>query len=144
MARKLGNDYHLWIDGGSGTYSRVKGQTTLNVTRNGQAIDISAKEDFPYAAQAPGMRTLSIAVDIIPDLPDSLGYTRLETVAMASSPTACNFQIRKNGVSGTGSDVVLQASCYVSDFNTDFGQNSAAKVTCTLVAAAAPTTDLLA
>lgn len=144
MARKYGNDYHIWIDNGSGTYNRIKGQTTLIVTRNGQTIDISAKEDFPYAAQGPGMRSLSIAVETIPDLPDASGYTRLETVANAASPTATNIQVRKNGISGTGSDVVFQGSVYVTDFNTNYGQNEALKVNATLVAAAAPTTDLLA
>lgn len=144
MARKYGNDYHIWIDNGSGTYNRIKGQTSLSVTRNGSAIDISAKEDFPYAAQGPGMRSLSIAFEIIPDLPDANGYTRLETVANAVSPTAVSYQVRKGGVAGSGSDVVFQGACYITDFNTDYGQNQALKVNGTLVASAAPTVDTLA
>jgi hypothetical protein len=144
MARKYGNDYHLWIDNGSGTYNRVKGQTSSSVTRNGAVIDISAKEDFPYAAQGPGLRALSIAIEIIPDLPDANGYTRMETVANAVTPVPVNIQIRKNGVSGTGTDVVFQGPIYITDFNTDYAQNGALKVNATLVASSAPTVDVLA
>jgi hypothetical protein len=108
MARKYGNDYHIWIESSTpGTYNRIKGQTSLSLSRNGQAIDISAKEDFPYAAQGPGMRALNISFEIIPDLPDANGYTRLETQANAVSPTPFNVQVRKGGTAGSGSDVVF-------------------------------------
>lgn len=144
MARKFGNDYHIWIDNGSGTFNRIKGQTTLSVTRNGNTIDTSAKEDFPYSTMGPGMRALSIASEIIPDLPDATGYTRAETVANLATPAPVAIQIRKNGVAGSGSDIVFACTVYITDFNTSFGQNEAMKVSFTLVNSAAPTTDVLA
>jgi hypothetical protein len=145
VAKKLGNDYRLWIESATpGTYNEVKGGQDLSVTRNGATIDTSTKDDFPYGTSAPGLRQLSIAASLIPNLPDATGYTRLETQAEATSSTPINFQIRKGGSAGSGTDVVLAGSFYITDFNTSFGQNDAVKATFTLVAAAAPTTDVLA
>lgn len=146
MAKKLGNDYRLWIESATpGTYAEVKGGQDLSVTRNGATIDTSTKDDFPYGTSAPGLRQLSVAVSLIPNLPDTTGYTRLETQAEATSSTPINFQIRKGGSSGvTPGDVVLAGAFYITDFNTSFGQNDAVKSTFTLVASAAPTTDVLA
>jgi len=145
VAKKLGNDYRLWIESVTpGTFNEVKGGQDLSVTRNGATIDTSTKDDFPYGTSAPGLRQLSIAASVIPNLPDATGYTRLETQAQATSSTAINFQIRKGGSAGSGTDVVLQGSFYITDFNTSYGQNDAVKATFTLVAAAAPTTDVLA
>jgi predicted secreted protein len=145
VAKKLANDYRLWIDGGAGTYAMIKGQQDLSLSRNAQQIDTTSKDDYPYGTSAPGNRQLSINASIIPDLPDASGYTRLETVANASSPTACNFQIRKNGATGNNTtDVVFTGSMYITDFNDDFGQNAPVKKSFTLVAAAAPTLDVLA
>ena len=146
MAKKLANDYRLWIESATpGTYNMIKGQQDLSVTRNGQQIDTTSKDDFPYGTSAPGTRQLSLSVSILPDLPDANGYTRLETQALAASPVPVNFQIRKNGASGADpADVVFKGSFYITDFNHDLGQNNAVKATCTLVASAAPTTDVLA
>jgi hypothetical protein len=88
---------------------------------------------------------LSVAASLIPNLPDANGYTRLETQAEATSSTPILFQIRKGGSAGVSpGDVVLAGSFYITDFNTDFAQNGAVTASFTLVAAAAPTTDVLA
>jgi hypothetical protein len=140
VGKKLGNDYRLFIGDGAGSevFSEIAGQQDLSVTRSGNAIDTSTKDNFPYATQAPGLRTLSIACSLIPDLPDASGYGALETAALATSPAPVNFQIK------TGSTVVFLGSMYITDFNTSFGQNDSVKSTFTLVAADAPTTDALA
>lgn len=145
MAKKLGNDYRLWIESTTpGTFNEVKGGQNLSVTRNGSTIDTSTKDDFPYGTSAPGLRQLSISATLLPNLPDATGYTRLETQAEATSSTPINFQIRKGGSAGSGTDVVLAGAFYITDFNTDFAQNGAVTATFTLVAASAPTTDVLA
>lgn len=146
MAKKLGNDYRLWIEGSTpGTYAEVKGNQTLSITRSAQLIDTSGKSDFPYSTQAAGMRTCEIAASFVPDLPDANGFTTLETAALATSGASVNFQIRKGGSSGaTPGDVVFKAGMYITDWNTDFGMNSAVKADCKLVIAGAPTTDALA
>lgn len=146
MAKKLGNDYRIWLESAvAGTYNEIKGAHDLSVTRNGSTIDTSAKSDFPYASQAPGLRAVTIASTFIPDLPDATGYSRLETLANATNAASpFNIQVRKGGSAGLGTDVVFQASVYCTDFNHNFGVNAAVQASCTFVAAAAPTVDLLA
>lgn len=145
MAKKLGNDYRLWIDAETpGTFSEILGQTSLSVNRTAALIDTSSKDNAPYGTSAPGLKTVSIDCEIIPDLPDASGYTRLETVALASSPSMVDFAIRKDGSSGDVSDNVFLCGCYVTNFNTTFGKDDVVKCTFTLTIGEAPTTDALA
>lgn len=139
MAKKLGNDYRLFIGDGGGTevFAEIAGQQDLSVTRQGQTIDTSTKDNFPYGTAAPGLKSLSIAFNLIPDLPDASGYGELESQALSTSPVPWNFQVKK------ASTVVFQCSMYITDFNSSFGQNDAVKVTGTLVAAEAPSIDAL-
>jgi predicted secreted protein len=145
VAKKLGNDYRLWIESATpGTYHEIAGQQDLSVNRQGQTIDTSTKDDFPYSSQAAGARTLSLPFNLIPNLPDANGYTRLETLALATVATPFNVQVRKNGSSGADpADVVFQGSVYCTDLNTSLGRNDAVKVTGTLVGNGAPTVDVL-
>jgi hypothetical protein len=146
MAKKLGNDYRIWIESATpGTYNEIKGGQNLSVNRSGGTIDTSTKDDFPYGTQAPGLRQVAIPAAFIPNLPDANGYTRLATLANAATATPFNIQIRKGGSTGASpGDVVFECSVYVTDFNTSFDQNDAVKATCTFVSASAPTTDALA
>jgi hypothetical protein len=142
MAKKLGNDYRLWIESTTpGTYNEILGQQDLAVERQASTIDLSSKDDFPYAAQGAGMRTLTINCSLLPDLPD--GFTRLETLANSTVSTAFNVQIRKGGSAGTDSDAVFEGSVYCTNFPTNFGQNAGVSCNFALVAAAAPVTDVL-
>ena len=144
MAKKLGNDYRLWIESAvAGTYNEVKGQTTLKIGRQSGTIDTSTKDDFPYGTQAPGLKTLTIDVELYPNLPDANGYTRMETLAAGTAPV--NFQIRKGGSAGASpGDVVFAASMYIGNFDTDMSKNDVVKCTTQLSPAASPTTDTLA
>jgi len=140
LAKKLGNDYRLFIgDGTVGTevFTEIAGQQDLSISRSSAAIDTSTKDNFPYGTQAPGLKTLSISFNLIPDLPDASGYGELETQALSDTPTPWNFQIK------TGATVVFEGAMYITDFNTSFGQNDAVKATGTLVISEAPTTDTL-
>lgn len=139
MAKKLGNAYRLFIGDGAGTevFTEIAGQQDLSISRSSATIDTSTKDNFPYGTQAPGLKTLSVSFNLIPDLPDAGGYGELESQALSTDPQPCNFQVK------TGSTVVYEGSMYITDFNTSFGQNDSVKVTGTLVAAAAPTTDTL-
>ena len=145
MAKGLGNNYRLWIESSTaGTYNEIKGGQDLSVTRNGSTIDLSAKSDFPYAAQGPGARAVSISATFLPDLPDALGYTRLETLANATTAAPFNVQVRKGGSAGVTGDTVFQCSVYCTDLNDSFGVNAGVTKQCTFVAAAAPTIDTFA
>ena len=143
MAKKLGNDYRIWIESSTaGTYNQILGQTNLSLSRSSTPIDTSTKDDYPYGTQAAGLKQLSIDCEVYPNLPDTTGYTRLETLAQGTS--AVNFQIRKDGSSGDSSDVVFQGSMYIQDLNNEFGKNDVVKATFKLTAAGTPTTDALA
>jgi hypothetical protein len=126
MAKKLGNDYRLWIESATpGTFHEIKGQTSCKISRQAGMTDTSSKDDFPYGTQAPGLKSLTIDFELFPNLPDANGFERLEAVANAPVTTAGKFEIRKG-------------------FDTDFGKN--AVVTCTgqLTLESAPTVDKLA
>lgn len=145
MAKKLGNDYRLWIESATpGTYNEIKGQTQLSIKRQASMINIGTKDDGTYETNAPGLKSLSIDVQLYPNLPDANGYTRFETLALTNPLPTVNFQVRKGGSSGTGSDVVFQASMYIGDFSTDMSKNDVVKASASLSLAAAPTTDVLA
>ena len=144
MAKKLGNDYRLWIESATpGTYNEIKGQTALKINRQAGTIDTSTKDDFPYGTSAPGMRSLTIDFEIYPNLPDASGYTRLETQSQASPQAAINFQIRKGGSTGVTGDAVFQALMNIGNIDTDFGKNDVVKASGQLTLAAAPTVDAL-
>lgn len=144
MGKKLGNDYRLWIESAvAGTYNEIKGQQVLKRSRQTQPVDTTTKDDFPYGTQASGTKTLTLDCEILPNLPDANGYTRLETRAAGSDPT--NFQIRKGGAAGASpADVVFEASMYIGNFDDEMNLNSAVKATFQLTLAAAPVTDALA
>lgn len=146
MGKKFGNDYRLWLEGPTpGTYAEIKGNTSLTVNRSAQTIDTSTKSDYPNGTAGPGVRTMTISADFIPDLPDATGYTLLKSNANSAAPSAMNIQIRKGGSGGaTPGDVVFAGSVYSTGINESFGQNGAVTAQTTFVMAAAPTTDLLA
>lgn len=144
MGKLLGNDYRLWIESATpGTYYEIKGQTTLRVNRQAATIDTGTKDDFPYATQAPGLKTLTIDFEIYPNLPDANGYTRFETLSQDTDPV--NFQIRKGGSTGADpTDTVFEGSLYIGNFGSSFDKNDVVKVSGQLSLAAAPTVDVLA
>lgn len=143
MAKKLGNEYRVWIDGATpGTFGEIKGQTTTKVNRQAGNIDTSSKEDFPYGTAAPGARAVSLDIEIFPNLPDT-NYTRLETVSQAVPQEPVKFQIRKGGSAGATGDVVFEALMNIGNFDTDFPMNGVVKCTLQLTLAEAPTIDTL-
>lgn len=145
MAKKLGNDYRLWVESATtGVYNEIKGNQDLAISRDGAQIDTSSKSDFPYGTSAPGLRNLSITASFIPDLPDANGHGRLMTLINAATTTPIGLQIRKGGAGGVSpGDVVLAGSFYGTQANDGLGQNAAVTSSFTFVSAAAPTTDAL-
>jgi hypothetical protein len=144
MAKLLGNDYRLWIESSTpGTYNEIKGQQSLTINRQSAQIDTSTKDDFPYGTNAPGLRSLTVDFEMIPNLPDANGFTRFETQSKTSA--AIGFQIRKGGAAGADpADVVFEADMYIGNYNSTMGQNDAVKATSNLTLASPPTVDELA
>lgn len=144
-SKLLGNNYMLWVESATpGTYNVVLGQGALSIARSATKIDLSTKDDGGYAASAYGLRDLVVSFECEPKLPDTTGYTRLETQCLANPPAPLNVQIRKGGTGGLSADAVLTASVYGNLDSSDMPQNGPVKVKVSLVAAAAPTLDTLA
>lgn len=142
--KKLGSDNMVWVESPTpGTYNLILGQGDCTVNRSSSDIDLTTKDDGDYGTGAPGPRKLTLDLNIIPKLPDSTGYTRLETLANASPRAPFNIQIRKNGTSGVSGDAIFAGSVYANLDSTTFPHAGAVGVKCTFTAAAAPTTDVL-
>lgn len=140
MAKKLGNDYRLFVQSSTaGTFNQPAGQG--NLTRDGgKAFQSNATKDQEGVdTQSPGLRTISLKQELIPDLPDANGYTRMET--LDKSNTAEIYQIRKKPFA-TG-DVVFECSMHTNLDNQAYNQGESVKVGLTLVPAAQPTVDAL-
>jgi len=140
MAKKLGNNYRLFVqDVGGTTFSQPAGQG--NLTKNGgkNFTSNATKDTEGYDTQQPGLRTLTLTQDMIPDLPDATGYTRMETLDQSDATEV--YQIRKKPFGDT--DVVFEALMYTGLNNTDFNQGESVKVGVTLTLAAAPTVNAL-
>jgi len=145
MSKGLGNNYLVWIESNTpGTYNVIKGQQGGKVNRNAADVDLSTKDDSGYGSSAPGLKAWSIDLDMIPNLPDANGYTRLETLSNANPLLPFNIQIRKNGTAGAAGDVVFAGSVYGNLDTSDFAQNAGVGVKVTLKGNGAPTTDTLA
>lgn len=144
MAKKLGNDYRLWIESATpGTYNEIKGQQTMQYDRSSETINMSDKNNSPYALTAPGLFNVTLSVDGIADLPDANGFTLLETTFKLQASK--KFQIRKGGSAGaTPADVVFEGLMNILSLPITYGQNDAVKYKTSLGCAAAPTTDALA
>jgi hypothetical protein len=143
--KRLGNDHMLWIESATpGTYNLIAGQGNVAITRNSSTVDTTSKDDGKYGSGAPGIATLAVTLAVIPKLPDTNGWTRLETLSNASPQLPFNIQIRKNGAAAVTGDAVFQCSVYGNIDGTDFNQNAPVSGKVNLIAAAAPTVDALA
>jgi predicted secreted protein len=139
MAKSLGNTHRLWVESTTpGTYHEVKGQTTLSISRQGNQIDTTTKDDGAYGTSMSGTKALTITAGFIPDLPDANGIVRLFTLAVANPSAPFNVQIRD-----TASAIKFLGSVNAINFDETADLNSPRGVSITLGAAAAPTTDLL-
>lgn len=142
MAKKLGNDYRLFVGDGAGseTFTQIAGQRSLKYDRKATTIDISDKTSAPYGLKAPGNFNVQIDCEGVVDLPDTNGLSRSETLFKAR--TAGNYQIRKSPFSS--GDIVFAASCYTLDCSPDYPKDAESTYTIQLGLAAVPTTDTLA
>lgn len=141
MAKKLGNDYRLFLRGSDGTtFSQPAGQG--NLTKNGgkNFTSNATKDTEGYDTQQPGLKTLTLKQDLIPSLPDPTGYTRMETLDKSNATEI--YQIRKKPFAAT--DVVFEAAMYTGLDDTGFNQGASVTVGVTLTLAEAPTVDALA
>lgn len=145
MAKGIGNDYFLWVESATpGTYYMPKGQQTFQRSGTSDKVDTTSKDSGGYKTGRFTFKDWNGKVDILPDLPDANGYTRLETLVLASPQVPFNIQLRKGGVAGASGDVVFQASVTGSMTQQDASQNAPLKVSFEFMLNGAPTTDAMA
>jgi hypothetical protein len=141
MAKKLGHEYKVYVDNGSGTFNPIAGEVSHNREGSTTLIDQSAKGTGQIAIQAPGRKTLVITVEGKKDLPDSGGLERVYALQKVYPQVAGNFQIRKDPFAG--GDVIFASSMFISNFNDGAPDQDNATFSFQLTCAAAPTTDNL-
>lgn len=142
MAKKLANDYLLWMKSGS-SFALVKGQQTATIARSSGTIDLGTKDEEGWGAEAPGKKTLKISLDMIPNLPDATGYEALEAACNKSPAEPFEVQIRAKGSKATASDAVFHGVMYGILTETSFGQDDAVKAKLELSNAEPPIIDRL-
>ncbi|MBB4618674.1 hypothetical protein [Sphingomonas abaci] len=141
MAKKLGNDYRLFLRASDGTtFSQPAGQGNLTKSGGKNFTSNATKDTEGYDTQQPGLKTLTLKQDLIPSLPDPTGYTRMETLDKSNATEI--YQIRKKPFAAT--DVVFEAAMYTGLDDTGFNQGASVTVGVTLTLAEAPTVDALA
>tara|TARA_R110000787_G_scaffold208846_8_gene318910 strand:- start:4187 stop:4609 length:423 start_codon:yes stop_codon:yes gene_type:complete len=138
MAKKLGQDFRLFVrDVGGATFSQPRGQGNLTINRSSSPIDTSTKDSGRYGTSAPGAKTLTLSQELIPDLPDATGYTRMK--ALDGSGDAEVYQIREKPFAEE--DAVFECLMYTVFGNTGLGRTDAVGTSVELSAAEAPTVD---
>ncbi len=144
MSKKLGNNYRLWIESATpGTYNEIKGQQSLSTSRASNQIDISDKNNAPYALSAAGLFDYGITLEGLADLPDANGFTLMDTRFKAQTST--NVQIRKGGSTGASpADVVFEGLLNILELSINYPQNGGVSYSAKFGLAQAPTTDNLA
>ena len=141
MAKKLGSNYRLFVQSAvAGTFNQPTGQGNLTVNRGKSFGSNATKDTEGYDTQQPGLKTLTLSQQLVPDLPDANGYMRMETLDKSDATEI--YQIRKKPFGTT--DVVFEAAMYTGLDNTGFNQGESVSAGVTLTLASAPTVDTLA
>ncbi len=113
MARRLGDDYKLYIWNGS-AYNVIAGQTGLTIESPQELIDQTAKGDT-YKSRQPGRPDRTITCTGGLQLPDANGLEKAYTNYV--NRTSVLFQIRYTPFSG--SEVMFAATMFISNFQRD-------------------------
>ena len=142
MAQKLGHEYKLFVDNGSGTMSEIAGQVGL--TRDGSTtlIDQSSKTTGQIALQAPGRKVLTITCTGKVALPDVNGLERVHAIQKVFPQASEAFEIRVSP--WASGDVVFASEMYVSNFSLDDPDQDNSTYSFQVTSADNPTLDLLA
>ena len=140
MPKLSANNYRVWIESSTGgTFNEVAGQISASIDR-GEVNFSNIDKASTVETTARAIRNYTVSMEYRPDLPDTNGHTRLETIF--ASGAANGVQLRKAPFSG--SDVVFACSMRVSAMNFGSPLNDVSTINATFASLAAPSTDLLA
>jgi hypothetical protein len=141
MAIKIGNDYNVWTSATiGGTYARFAGQQNGSLGGTRQTADASHKTSGGVALRVPGLIDFPIDLTFVADLPDTGGYTVVETAFKAGSTVG--VAIRKDGAAGDATDNIFLCEMIVTALNIDFALNGVVGGTVKFEPFAAPVTSL--
>lgn len=141
MAKKLGHEYKVYVDNGSGVFNPIAGEVSHNRDGSTALVDTSSKGTGQFATQAPTRKTFVITVTGKKDLPDTNGLERAYALQKVYPQVAVTWQVRKDPFAG--GDVIFAGSMFVSNFSDESPDVDNASFSFQLTCASAPTTDLL-
>ncbi len=142
MALKIGNDYLVWVaaPGGTPTYAVFAGQQDGSIGGTVSMTDASHKTSGGYALKVPGLTDSPIDLSFVAELPDTGGYTVVETAF--KNKTQVLVQVRKDGTSGAADDAIFACSMWVGELSVNFATNGVVGGSVKFEPAAAPTIPL--
>lgn len=130
MAKETGKNVILKVGDGGGTevFTALSGQRDTKLSISGQSIDVSDKTTNNWGATLAGTLEASVSVSGFVNWPDTAGWERLRTQAIAGNTVNCrlvvnaaggyfsgsfsitSFNVNGEKDSGTGYDITLQSA----------------------------------
>jgi hypothetical protein len=141
MGKKLGHEYKMFVDNGSGVFNPVLGEVSHNREAATGFVDTSSKGSGQFATKKPLRKDLTITVEGKKDLPDPGGLERVYALQKVYPQVAANWQMRRDPF--TGSDIVFAASMNIGNFNDPHPDQENATFSFQLTCDTAPTVDLV-
>ena len=139
MPKRLGNDTRLYVNTTGSTFVELKSQGSLTIERSTDQIDTSTKDTGAYKTSIMSQQALTLKQEGVLDVPDPA----LQAIYDASRTRApIRVQVRDGDFSST--KVQFDGVMNVGNFNRGEPINEKATYSFDLVAAQAPTVDLLA
>jgi predicted secreted protein len=136
MAKLDANLYQCFIESSTpGTFNVIKGQRSSSVGASLNTYSIATKDSGGWDINGAGLLQADMSVELVPDLPDSTGYTRCETLFAAKTATRVQWRF--------GSTVVFDAPVLITSINRDFPFNDAVGSQISFVLTGAPTVNAL-
>ncbi len=137
MPKLDANLYQCFIESSTpGTFNVIKGQRSSSVGASLNTYSVATKDSGGWDINAAGLLQADMSVELVPDLPDSTGYTRCETLAAAKTVTRVQW---RNGPT----TVVFDAPVLITNINRDFPFNDAVGVQISFALTGAPTVNAL-
>ena len=137
-----GNNYRAFIESATaGTFNQIAGQRSLSYDTSLATYSTATKDSGAFDINGAGLLSLSLSVEVVPNLPDANGFTRCETLHNTRVNTA-RVQVRKSPFSG--SDIVFDAPILVTGIPKGAPFNDTVSGPLTFALSGAPTVNTLA
>lgn len=136
MAKLDANLYRCFIESATaGTFNEIKGQRGSDVTTSLDTYSVATKDSGNWDINAAALLKADLSVELVPDLPDSTGYTRCETLFAARTVTRVQWK--------QGATIVFDAPVLITSINRNYPFNDAVGVQINFALTGAPTVNAL-